>query len=84
MSKKLQNQIKFLCSKVSNVEWSATLFYRIKSGSFEKGNCILIAEELYLQDIGTEVYTEYDYGADFITLMMNNPKLQDCKVAHVH
>ena len=44
----------------------------------------MIAEELYLQDIGTEAYTEYDYGEDYITLMMNNPKLQDCKVAHAH
>ena len=84
LSKKLQNQIKYLCQKISKVEWSATLFYRIKSGSYDKGNCVLIAEELYLQDIGVETFTDYKYGPEFIKLMMINPVLQDCKIAHVH
>ena len=84
LSKKLQNQIKYLCQKIDKVEWSGTLFYRIESGSFKENNCVLVGEELYLQDIGTEAYTEYEYGEDFITLMMNNPMLQDCKMAHVH
>jgi hypothetical protein len=84
ISSKLQDQIYFLCSKISRLEWSGVLFYNT-FGEFGSDNFKVIAEELYPLDIGTGTYTEYETGdPDFIKFMMDNPHILEMRKGHIH
>jgi hypothetical protein len=39
---------------------------------------------VYLQDIGTSGYTEYEFDMDFIRLIMKDSALRDLKRGHIH
>lgn len=84
ISERLQNEIFRLCRVINLDEWSGTLFYKIIEGEFGEDTCVLHAEHVYLQDIGTSTYTEYDYTPDYFKYLMDNPELMDMKVAHIH
>lgn len=84
ISERLQNQITWLCSNVSNTEWSGTLFYRIKEGSLDQAKCVIVAEYVYLQDIGSSAYTEYSFKPDYTTFLMNNPEFLEMNSGHIH
>lgn len=73
-----------MCHNISKTEWSASLFYNICGGNYGDPDFKIVAEELYLQDIGSEVYTEYGYEADYFKLMMENPALAEMKRGHIH
>lgn len=83
ISRKLQQQIKYLCHKESSVEWSGALFYTTE-GEFGTDSFKCVAEEVYLMDIGSGAYTEYDYGAEFASFLMKNPRLMTMKRGHIH
>lgn len=80
----MQNQISFLCQQCPSLEWSGTLFYTVE-GELGEDEFSITTEELYLQDIGTGTYTEYDPGnPDFIKFMMENPRMMTLKQGHIH
>ncbi len=61
VSKEVQSQIMYLHHNVGNVEWSGLLFYSIVSGSVEEpGTLVLKTEKIYLMDIGSASYTEFN------------------------
>jgi len=69
---------------VDRDEWSGTLFYKTE-GELGEENFKIMAEELYLQDIGTSTYTEYDpANPDFIKFLMENPGHRMMKQGHIH
>lgn len=68
---------------MSSVEWSGVLFYTTE-GTFGQEDFKCIAEELYLMDIGTSGYTEYEYGPDFVKHLMDNPRLRPMQKGHIH
>ncbi|HEY4062304.1 MAG TPA: hypothetical protein VGM30_10410 [Puia sp.] len=67
-----------------NIEWSGTLFYSITEGEFGDDKCLISAEYLFLQDIGNDVFTTYEYTPEFVNILMANPALMDMKIGHIH
>jgi hypothetical protein len=72
-----------LCNLVSQDEWSGSLFYTTE-GVFGQEGFTCTAQYIFLQDIGTGTYTEYDYDSKFTTFLMKNPQFMDMKVGHIH
>jgi len=79
----VERTIRFLCSKVWNVEWSGVLFYTV-TGTFEDNNLVVRCEDIYPMDIGSSGYTEFDMSPDVISYMAQNPELLGCKMGLVH
>lgn len=66
----LESKIRKLCEIIHTIEWSGILFYKIE-GSIEDTLTIKCID-LYLMDIGTSTYTEFDITPDVLSYMMDN------------
>lgn len=77
-------QIMTLCGRLPRVEWSGTLFYDVQ-GEFGEPGFSIEAKELYLQDIGTSSYTEYETNdPEFYQVLMQRPELRTMRMGHIH
>ena len=79
----VERKIKFACQKVWSTEWSGTLFFT-HEGSFENNDLIIRCVDIYIMDIGTQAYTEFDMNPDVIAYMCENPELLDCQMGLIH
>ena len=79
----VERKIRFTCQKVWSTEWSGTLFFT-HEGSFENNDLIIRCVDIYIMDIGTQAYTEFDMNPDVIAYMCENPKLLDCQMGLIH
>ena len=79
----VERKIRFTCQKVWNTEWSGTLFFT-HEGSFENNDLVIRCVDIYIMDIGTQAYTEFDMNPDVIAYMTNNPELLDCQMGLIH
>lgn len=79
----VERKIRFACQKVWSTEWSGTLFFT-HEGSFENNDLIIRCVDIYIMDIGTQVYTEFDMNPDVIAYMCENPELLDCQMGLIH
>lgn len=79
----VERKIRFACQKVWNTEWSGTLFFTYE-GSFENNDLIIRCVDIYIMDIGTQAYTEFDMNPDVIAYMCENPELLDCQMGLIH
>ena len=79
----VESKIRFLCNKIHAVEWSGTLFYDIE-GTFEDNNLVVTCKDIYLMDIGSAAYTEFNMSPDVISYMAQNPELLDYKTGLIH
>lgn len=80
----LVEKMRYLCRRYPNEEWSGLLFY---SSSPVKGGFRLVAEDLFLMDIGSGVYTEYEMDKESMpdaTLYMVEHGLTGMHIGHVH
>jgi hypothetical protein len=85
LTRDLVSQILFLHSAIGKTEWSGVLMYDVVSGSpSTPEKFILRAEQIFLMDIGTSGYTEYDYSEDIIDLYDNVEGSMDMKTGHIH
>jgi hypothetical protein len=86
--------ISYLHSKES-VEWSGLLFFSVVEGSIEEpGKLVLKAEDLYLMDVGTHSYTEYEFSSEMMDVYEKIPQanpmycdehsLPYFKMGHIH
>ena len=80
---KVEQKIRFICQKIWNTEWSGTLFFTYE-GSFEDNNLVIKCEDIYVMDIGTQAYTEFDMNPDVIAYMTEHPELLDCQMGLIH
>lgn len=80
---KVERKIRFTCQKVWNTEWSGTLFFT-HEGSFENNDLVIRCVDIYIMDIGTQAYTEFDMNPDVIAYMCENPELLDCQMGLIH
>ena len=80
---KVEQKIRFICQKIWNTEWSGTLFFTYE-GSFEDNNLVIKCEDIYVMDIGTQVYTEFDMNPDVIAYMTEHSELLDCQMGLIH
>ena len=79
----VERKIRFACQKVWSTEWSGTLFFTHK-GSFENNDLVIRCVDIYIMDIGTQAYTEFDMNPDVIAYMCENPELLDCQMGLIH
>ena len=79
----VEQKIRYLCQQVWNTEWSGTLFYK-HEGSFEDGSLVIRCEDVFVMDIGTAAYTEFDMSPDVIRYMTDNMELLDCQMGLIH
>lgn len=79
----VEKKIRFACQKVWNTEWSGTLFFT-HEGSFENNDLVIRCVDIYIMDIGTQAYTEFDMNPDVIAYMCENPELLDCQMGLIH
>lgn len=61
----LRNQIQYLCTRISDVEWSGILFHDIEGNIDNLSTVKLYAQELLPMNKGTSGYTEYTYDEEF-------------------
>lgn len=79
----VERKIRFTCQKVWNTEWSGTLFFTYE-GSFENDDLVIRCVDIYIMDIGTQAYTEFDMNPDVISYMCENSELLDCQMGLIH
>lgn len=79
----VEKKIRHICQKIWKDEWSGTLFYK-PEGSFEDGTLTIKCVDIYVMDIGTAAYTEFDMSPDVISYMTDNPDLLDCQMGLIH
>lgn len=79
----VERKIRFACQKVWNTEWSGTLFFTYE-GSFENNDLVIKCVDIYIMDIGTQAYTEFDMNPDVIAYMTEHPELLDCQLGLIH
>ncbi len=79
----VERKIRFACQKVWSTEWSGTLFFT-HEGSFENNDLVIRCVDIYIMDIGTQAYTEFDMNPDVIAYMCGNPELLDCQMGLIH
>jgi hypothetical protein len=67
ITEQLQNQIDYFHQEIGEVEWSGVLLYKIIEGSIlEPEKLVVEAYDMYLMDIGSATYTEFDLEFDDI------------------
>lgn len=79
----VEKKIRHLCLRVPNVEWSGTLFFTYE-GSMEDGNLVITCKDIYVMDIGSAAYTEFDMSPDVISYMCDNPDLLGMQMGLIH
>lgn len=79
----VERKIRFTCQKVWNTEWSGTLFFT-HEGSFENNDLVIRCVDIYIMDIGTQSYTEFDMNPDVIAYMTEHSELLDCQLGLIH
>ena len=67
----LERKIRFLCDRLPHNEYSGTLFYKT-TGSFETNDLVIIAEDLYLQVVGSGGYTEFQRDVTLASYIVEN------------
>lgn len=59
ISKKVYDQIRYLCKEISAVEWSGSLFYRVEGSIKKPEEMKIILESILPMNKGSKAYTEY-------------------------
>lgn len=67
----VEAKIRHLCSRVHDVEWSGTLFYKVE-GSMEDGTFKVICLDIFVMDIGSAGFTDYDDSPEIIAYRVAN------------
>lgn len=85
ISMRLLEKIEYLCDRFPSVEWSGTLYYTI-AGDMDTEDLTLTAIDLYLQDIGSSAYTEYEFNEEYAGFLASRPELRAADVfeGHIH
>lgn len=79
----VEQKIRHLCNRVWEKEWSGALFYKAE-GSFEDGSLVITCTDIFVMDIGTVGYTEFDMSPDVMTYMTEHPELMECQMGLIH
>lgn len=79
----VERKIRHLCQKVPNLEWSGTLFYT-HEGSMEDNSLVITCKDIFVMDIGSAAYTEFDMSPEVISYMCDKPELLDMQMGLIH
>lgn len=83
MPQNVLNQVKFLCQKIWEVEWSGILFYDIE-GEFGSKDFKITLQHIFPMNKGTQTYTEFETDGDYIEFLMDNPQFLQSQRALIH
>lgn len=78
----VENKIRHLCKRINKVEWSGVLFFEYKGDI--KNKIEIICKDIFVQDIGSSAYTEFDMDEEVINYMVLNPELLDTQMGLIH
>jgi len=78
------NQIKYLNSRIHEVEWSGILFYTTTGDMSDAENLIITLQSIYPMDKGSSGYTEFETSEDFIGYRMDHPETLQWKIGLIH
>lgn len=78
----VQKKIREWCYHLPSLEWSGVLFYSVE-GDFADNTLTIICKDIYMCDIGSGTYTEFDHKADIINYADENDLL-DCFQGLIH
>jgi proteasome lid subunit RPN8/RPN11 len=87
ITKKLKDQIDFLHKKIGTTEWSGVLFYKTETTDFSVlKNLKFTANDMFLMDIGSSVYTEYEFNKNIMTAydVIEDAIESDIGMIHTH
>jgi hypothetical protein len=85
ITQEVYDKIKYACRKISSVEWSGRLFYKILEGTIKQPSSLVIElKDIYLEDKGSAAYTDFEADSDIMDLFTNNPELEDCSYGLIH
>lgn len=82
LEEKVKKKIRQTCNEIWNEEWSGILFYTTE-GSFKNGDLLIKVLDLYVMDIGSQSYTEFDMSAEVIHYM-SEKDLIGCYTGLIH
>jgi hypothetical protein len=75
ISKNLSQKVNYLHSVHGKVEWSGALLFSVEEGDITNpSKLILKAQDLYLMDVGSSAYTEYEMGTEITKLYAKFPQ----------
>ena len=79
------SQITFLHSHCTTDEWSGFLVYDVKNGNPSKPEEFeLEAKHIFLMDIGSTAFTEYEPDGDIVEIYDEIPEAMEMKLGHIH
>lgn len=79
------NQIMYLHASIGKTEWSGILLYDVIRGNPSKPKeFVLKAKHIFLMDIGSAAFTEYETDSDIVDLYDNVEGAMSMKIGHVH
>lgn len=81
---KVLDQIKYLCTKISDVEWSGVLYHSSTGDLNNIAEFVCTCEYILPLDKGTSGFTSFVLGDDFNTAIIKKPELLDWNMSHVH
>jgi hypothetical protein len=90
LTEKALRQITYLCSKINDTEWSGVMFYKLLKGDVNdiKSDIEVEIKEIFLMDIGTGAYTEFEYidksDTRLLDLYDKHPELMDYRMGDIH
>lgn len=70
----VETKIRHLCNKIHSVEWSGVLFYT-SEGSLDNGTFQVTCKDIYVMDIGSSGYTEFDDSPAILNYQCTHPEL---------
>jgi hypothetical protein len=85
ITQNLQKLIDYLHYKVGATEWSGILFYKLVKGDIKDlKNLEFVADFVYPMNIGSSVYTEFDYNSEVIEAYDVYPEGIEMDTALIH
>lgn len=79
----VEEKIRYFCNKIHDIEWSGILFYDV-NGTFEHNDLNIICKDIYLMDIGSSAFTEFEMSPEVISYMARHSALLQCKTGLIH
>jgi len=78
------SKIKYLCNKISQVEWSGVLFYSLKGNIKNPSKMVCVIEDILPMDMGSAAYTEYSFDDRVVTFLQEEEERFDWHIGHIH
>lgn len=69
-------KVQFLCKQCPEKEWSGSLIYKVEGTIAEPENMIITPIDIFLMDIGSKAYTEYDTDKEVVDFIVKNNYLE--------